>query len=127
MPRMKTHFFPPFIRFASKWMETTVEREGLDNSFDSPLLQDGVIPTDYPSNLSRAYLARMTAHVATTAVIYRHLAKNAVHPQTHKKAHGHTLTLCCVSRDTHTAKQQPYHFSSSFFIRLFIFFSRLSF
>lgn len=80
MPGTKTHFFPPLIRFPSKWMETTVEREGLDNSFDcaSPLLQDGAIPTDYPSNLSRAYLARMTAHVATTAVIYRHLAKNAV-------------------------------------------------
>lgn len=61
-------------------METTIEREGLDNSFDcaSPLLRDGAIPTDYPSNLSRAYLARMAAHVATAAVIYRHLAKNAV-------------------------------------------------
>lgn len=34
MPGTKTHFFPPLIRFPSKWMETTVEREGLDNSFD---------------------------------------------------------------------------------------------
>lgn len=81
MPQTRSRklFFPrSFDSLQNGWRPRSNEKDWIIPSTASPLLRDGAIPTDYPSNLSRAYLARMAAHVATAAVIYRHLAKNAV-------------------------------------------------
>lgn len=65
------------VSISSKIDETVIKRKYW--IIPSNIPQDGAIPNDYPSNLSRAYLVRVTAHVAEAAIIYRHFAfaKNA--------------------------------------------------